>query len=584
MGDGSQWAVGGFMIKVFLVEDEYAIREGIKKSVNWEANGFELVGEAGDGEMAFPKILKTKPDILITDIRMPFMDGLELSRLVKKELPNIKIVVLSGYDDFNYAKQAISIGVEEYILKPVSGDSLMQELGKIADAIKVEKDEERAKEKYLQDMEEIRSLGRQKFIHDMIDGRLSMQESIEQGRDLGIDITAAYYSIVLFQIFPVNINSAEITEYSGVNEEIYSRIKEAFTESPNVYLYEQVGDVICFLQKADSSEEMDESIRNGIDNIKKIMNDYSDWMYFISVGKPVERIRDVNTSYRDASRRFAERYMLDESCVFYAQEDAPFKMVEKYREKFRESIEAEKKDSGDDINIKNIDISELDISGIDIKMVSQKTIFHFLKNGTLSETEDLVDEYFASLGEDAMDSMMLRQYVLVESLLSGVAFLDSMGVSNDRSSEILGKLKDPVRYVDSAASAREYIVQMLRRLIDYRNQVSDKKYTEIIEKAKTYIQENYQNEEMSLQSVASNVNVSSNHFSAIFRKETGETFIDYLTKVRMDNAKDLLTCTSMKTSEIGFEVGYRDPHYFSYIFKKTQGMSPKEYRRKKKES
>ena len=125
---------------------------------------------------------------------------------------------------------------------------------------------------------------------------------------------------------------------------------------------------------------------------------------------------------------------------------------------------------------------------------------------------------------------------------------------------------------------------MLRRLIDYRNQVSDKKYTEIIEKAKTYIQENYQNEEMSLQSVASNVNVSSNHFSAIFRKETGETFIDYLTKVRMDNAKDLLTCTSMKTSEIGFEVGYRDPHYFSYIFKKTQGMSPKEYRRKKKES
>ena len=114
------------MIKVFLVEDEYAIREGIKKSVDWEKNGFELVGEAGDGEMAFPKILKTKPDILITDIRMPFMDGLELATLVKKELPDIKIVVLSGYDDFNYAKQAISIGVEEYILKPVSGENLLK--------------------------------------------------------------------------------------------------------------------------------------------------------------------------------------------------------------------------------------------------------------------------------------------------------------------------------------------------------------------------------------------------------------------------------------------------------------------------
>ena len=89
------------MIKVFLVEDEYAIREGIKRSVNWESNGFELVGEAGDGEVAFPKILKLRPDTLITDIRMPFMDGLELAELVKKELPDIRIIVLSGYDDFN---------------------------------------------------------------------------------------------------------------------------------------------------------------------------------------------------------------------------------------------------------------------------------------------------------------------------------------------------------------------------------------------------------------------------------------------------------------------------------------------------
>ena len=121
-------------------------------------------------------------------------------------------------------------------------------------------------------------------------------------------------------------------------------------------------------------------------------------------------------------------------------------------------------------------------------------------------------------------------------------------------------------------------------LIEYRNQVSDKKYTEIIDKAREFIKAQYKNDEMSLQTVASYVNVSSNHFSAIFRKETGETFIDYLTKVRMDNAKDLLTCTSMKTSEIGFEVGYKDPHYFSYIFKKTIGMSPKEYRRMKKDS
>ncbi len=565
------------MIKVFLVEDEYAIREGIKKSVDWEKNGFELVGEAGDGEMAFPKILKTKPDILITDIRMPFMDGLELATLVKKELSDIKIVVLSGYDDFNYAKKAISIGVEEYILKPVSGENLLKELGKIAESIRAHRQEEQAREKYLQDMEEIRALERQKFIHDMIDGKISMQESLEQGRELGIDITATYYSIVLFQAFLKNREDSDINSYSGVNEEILRRIKEEYADLKNVYLYEQVGDVLCFLEKSDTLEEMDENVNRGIGIITNIMSEFGDWIYFISSGKPVERIRDVNNSYRDASRRFADRYMLDESCIILGNDDMPQR-----QKKIRETIEAEKKDSAKNMDFDNIDIRKLDISGIDFKMLSQKTILHFLRSGTLSEVGDLVNEYFNSIGEDAMGSIMFRQYILMESLLSGLTFLDSMGVGRDKASEILGDLKDPIKYVETLDSSRDYIRMLLNKMIEYRNQVSDKKYLEIIEKAKKFIQDEYRNEDMSLQLVASNVNVSSNHFSAIFRKETGETFIDYLTRVRMENAKELLACTSMKTSEIGFEVGYRDPHYFSYIFKKTTGMSPKEYRRTKK--
>ena len=119
------------MIKVFLVEDEAIIRRGIKKNVEWEKNGFEFVGEAGDGEYAYPQILKTEPDILITDIKMPFMDGLTLCKLVKKELPDIKIVILSGYDDFNYAKQAINIGVEDYLLKPIDEARLEKTLARL---------------------------------------------------------------------------------------------------------------------------------------------------------------------------------------------------------------------------------------------------------------------------------------------------------------------------------------------------------------------------------------------------------------------------------------------------------------------
>ena len=109
-------------MKVFLVEDEYIVREGIKNNIDWEKNGYDFCGEASDGELAFPMISEKRPDIVITDIRMPFMDGIELSRMIKEEYPEIKIIILSGHEEFEYAKAAIQIGVEEYLLKPINGD------------------------------------------------------------------------------------------------------------------------------------------------------------------------------------------------------------------------------------------------------------------------------------------------------------------------------------------------------------------------------------------------------------------------------------------------------------------------------
>ena len=138
------------MIKIFLVEDEIAIRKGIKNSIDWGKEGYEFVGEAGDGELAYPMILKTKPDILITDIKMPFMDGLQLSKLVRKELPATKILILSGYDEFEYAKEAIKLQVAEYLLKPISSAKLLDVLAQVKEVIRQEQEE---KEKALQEEE-----------------------------------------------------------------------------------------------------------------------------------------------------------------------------------------------------------------------------------------------------------------------------------------------------------------------------------------------------------------------------------------------------------------------------------------------
>lgn len=140
------------MIKIFLVEDEVIIRDGIKNSIDWEREGYEFVGEAGDGELAYPLILKEKPDILLTDIKMPFMDGLELSAAVKKKLPDIKIIVLSGYNDFEFAQKGIEIGITNYLLKPISAGELLKAVGEVAVKIEKEREERELLSKYEEDL------------------------------------------------------------------------------------------------------------------------------------------------------------------------------------------------------------------------------------------------------------------------------------------------------------------------------------------------------------------------------------------------------------------------------------------------
>ena len=164
------------MLKTFLVEDEVVIREMIKKMIPWEQYGFELAGEASDGEMALPLILKSKPDLLITDIKMPFMDGLTLCKLVKKELPDIKIVILSGYDDFNYAKQAISIGVEDYLLKPITKNAFIERLEEIHNRYEHEKTQKEYYEKFKLEMQEYERNASRDFFESLVRADFDLEE------------------------------------------------------------------------------------------------------------------------------------------------------------------------------------------------------------------------------------------------------------------------------------------------------------------------------------------------------------------------------------------------------------------------
>ena len=187
-------------------------------------------------------------------------------------------------------------------------------------------------------------------------------------------------------------------------------------------------------------------------------------------------------------------------------------------------------------------------------------------------------DFFDGVGKEAGSSLLLRQYVLMGTVFCIISFLESLGYPREEINGRIGNLQELFGRVGSFEETTNSMEACLLEAIRMRNQSADRKYTLLIEQAKNYILENYAQESISLQTAAASVNLSPSHFSTIFSQETGETFIEFLTGVRLEKAKELLTCTSMRTADVGSEVGYRDPHYFSYLFKKILGVSPKDYR------
>src|SRR5512135_2324400 len=209
--------------KAFFVEDEIVTREGIRDNVDWHGNGFEFCGEAPDGEIALPLIQTTQPDLLITDIKMPFMDGLELCKIVRERMPWVKIVILSGHDEFEYAQKAINLGVTEYLLKPVTAQDLHHVLQRIAAQIDREHREQEHLEKLKSQVEENRTALRERLLLNLVMGAVSSAEAIEKGHLLGLDLVAGCYLVVVVRI--ERRNTVAAFDYHE-----YQRIQQALAE------------------------------------------------------------------------------------------------------------------------------------------------------------------------------------------------------------------------------------------------------------------------------------------------------------------------------------------------------------------
>ena len=547
------------MVKVYLVEDEIIIRQSIKNSIDWEKEGYEFVGDASDGELALPVILKEKPDILITDIRMPFMDGLELSRMVKAELPDIKIVILSGYDDFEYAKQAIKIGVAEYLLKPVSSAVLLEHLSEIAEKVRDEREDLALKKVYYQEMQENEELIKMKFLGELISGKLSLADAMEKGKRFHMNLSGPFYRIILFKFIQEDHVQAEQSEALA---EAYEAVGGYVDRFRDVFRFQRGVEGWAFLLTS-VEEDMETQTKAFIEGLKSVIAPFDTLTWFGGIGSEVARIRELRYSFREADKAFAGRFVQEPNQIISV-----------------EQLNFEQQDNEFDANIFG-----------EINQFNQ-IITRFLSNGSLEEVESFVGALFTEISEDHFRSLMIRQYIIMDIYATVLTFCKKLRKDAGVEGEVYGQwegirenekiLKLAVTTAESVDDIKDYIGTLLDHAIELRNTVSGRRYSDIIQTAKERIEQDYMSEDISLNSVAAEVCMSPSYFSSVFSKEMGKTFIEYLTEVRMEKAKQYLACSSMKTSEISYEVGYKDPHYFSYIFKKTQGCTPKEYRAARK--
>ena len=533
----------GTILKIFLVEDEFVVREGIKNNIDWKSHGYDFCGEAGDGEIAFPMIQKLKPDIVITDIRMPFMDGLTLSRLIKKEMPWIEIIILTGYEEFEYAKESVKLGIAQYLTKPISGDELLEEVDAIALRIEEKLKEREIKEQYMKEMAENFLQERKDFFQYLVTASKSAAELLELADKLQIDLSSMWYNIVLFQT--QSMQHAQ-NEYSNSLIEIEQEM-ERLDDGTHLLIFDRNLEGKAFLFKADSREELEQIQQDYLDRLESILTRYEHVRYFGGVGEPVDRLRELPSSFETASHAFAHRYLVRQSRILSSHELD------------RDGYLGQE---------------EFDITNVDPKRIDRAKIREFLKLGDREETIYFIEEFFNDLGANVMHSNIFLQYITMDIYFCVVDFLADLQISRDEV-QPFDVTSGPLQ---SEENVMQYIVAIINRALELRERNASNRYGDIVDQVMRYIEQNYADETLSLNLLASHVNFSPNHLSMIFAQQTGQTFIKYLTEYRMNKAKELLRCTGKRSSEISAEVGYKDSHYFSYVFKKTQGMTPTQYR------
>lgn len=517
--------------KVFFVEDETITREGIRDNVDWQSSGFEFCGEAADGEMALPLLRTARPDVLITDIKMPFMDGLQLSKIVRERMPWVKIIILSGHDEFVYAQQAIKLGVADYLLKPITVNSLQGVLQKLALQLDKEKHEQENLKKLQEQVSENHAMLRERFLFKLVMGTVSPAEVAEMGQALGLDLHARHYLVTILKIeLRDRSDQHDLDEYQRIQAALFERIEK----NPDAYVLKRDWGDLVLIMKGDTSQYLEDE-RDAL--FDEIARNLAPTRYKLTVGTGTVKhnVTELCQSFVEALS-FIQNLSNDEKGLTHAFEQAKLFKVDK------------------------------------------SAVENYLHHGVKDDFDAFFCEHISPLCETALKSSLIKNYIVVDVVLAVVKLVNDLGGDVDKVLPELDSMEIIMSNIRTMDDMRKEIYKIIAAALAYRDSQPRGQYKELIYQVRRYIEQHYAEAELSLNDVAAFVNLSASHFSVVFGQESGCTFKEYLTQVRMGKAKELLRMTGLRSADIAYQVGYSDPHYFSFVFKKHTGLSPSEFR------
>lgn len=538
------------MYKVVLVDDEILTREAIGENTPWEEAGFTLAGTAENGRDAISVIESVHPELVITDITMPIMDGLDLSKHIKEKYPSTSVIIISGYDEFEYAKRALSYGVMEYLLKPFTPDELIEVLKKAKDELSKRITEEEQIETLKAEQEINKSKLQKLFVKELLEGKTSSRNLISQMENFGMSAVYNYQAVVFVVINNAigfyktqsrnNDDTDELLHFSIANI-----IGELIEGKDGILQFIGTDEKGIYVFSADTKELLVEKIEKMgkvfIDNVQK----YLEVVISIVVGDIVENIADWSISYASARSATKNAFLKSEESFIFSEE------CEKQNNEENEVLLTAYADS----------------------------IIDLLKQRDKEKLHSICEELFSELrnGNLERNDILFRiQNIAFAILMQLKTILDPVLQLHAQNHEFFQNMQHC-----------RHISELEQQFISFLDYIHEQLFVGFMSsnqklafQAREYIEKNFDREDLSLNDVCSFLGMSPSYFSVVYKNETGETFIETMTRVRMERAKLLLLDATKKNYEIAEQVGFADPHYFGSVFKKYTGMTPTEYGKK----